>query len=435
MDSKAILAAAALFLLHGCATKHDAPPQVVEPHFFKENIQRFSAQRYALAQDISKTLNLPIPQEARDFFEAAISGDEAEIETRTRALFTGDEIKTHNTIPGLANELWAPVQEVFGLHGGFYNDWKNDAALLKMFYEPILNVMPSGSIYFGGSESGRFLITMMNELEGADVFCLTQNGLADQRYPAYLRFAFGDKIWIPSTEDLSLAFREFVEDVQAGRRPNNGSITYLNGHVQVSGAYAVMEINSIIIKTIFDRNKDNHDFYIEESYPIAWMYPHLRPCGNIMKLEKEPLPTPRENPQLWNEIAGQDKAHWDPLEKALFAHNGFTDNLGAQMAFAQLRSAIGGVYLWHGMTEEADGAFKQSVRMAPKLITEGGINVAILHMNARDYAKAREVLREFLTHDEHQEAARRLLARIDEKEEADAARNAILQGDAEQGAP
>ena len=42
-----------------------------------------------------------------------------------------------------------------------------------------------------------------------------------------------------------------------------------------------MSINGLLTKVIFDKNPTN-EFYVEESFPLDWMYPHLTPHGVIM---------------------------------------------------------------------------------------------------------------------------------------------------------
>ncbi|MCL1887579.1 MAG: tetratricopeptide repeat protein, partial [Kiritimatiellaeota bacterium] len=229
----------------------------------------------------------------------------------------------------------------------------------------------------------------------------------------------GDRMWIPSEESSSQAFREYVEDVHMGRRPNNGGVTFKDGSIQVTGVLAVMEINGILVKQIFDHNKDQHDFYVEEIYPIAWMHPYLRPCGNILKLEKEPLPSPKEDPRLWNEILARDTTHWGALEKTLLAHEGYADNQAAQKSFAKLRTAIGGVYLSRGMREEAEAAFKQAVRLGPNVAAEGSFRLAEPYRQTRRYDEARKILRDYQALDGQNEHIRLLLKQIDEKEIAD----------------
>lgn len=49
-----------------------------------------------------------------------------------------------------------------------------------------------------------------------------------------------------------------------------------------------MQINATLSRNIFDNNKATHDFYVEESYVIPWMYDYLTPHGMIMKLNREP---------------------------------------------------------------------------------------------------------------------------------------------------
>jgi len=56
--------------------------------------------------------------------------------------------------------------------------------------------------------------------------------------------------------------------------------------VSVQGNTSVMAINALLAKNIFNTNRDRA-FYLEESFPLEWMYPYLRPYGIIMKLEAE----------------------------------------------------------------------------------------------------------------------------------------------------
>jgi hypothetical protein len=66
-------------------------------------------------------------------------------------------------------------------------------------------------------------------------------------------------------------------------------VRVIDNRVQVSGQVAVMAINALLAKVIFDKNPTN-EFFIEESFPLEWMYPHLTPFGIIMKINRERLP-------------------------------------------------------------------------------------------------------------------------------------------------
>lgn len=71
-------------------------------------------------------------------------------------------------------------------------------------------------------------------------------------------------------EDASKAFSEYTMDA-AKRYPNNlkpGEQVFSlpDGRISVSGQVAVMQINGLLTKVIFDKNP-THEFYIEESFP------------------------------------------------------------------------------------------------------------------------------------------------------------------------
>jgi hypothetical protein len=172
-----------------------------------------------------------------------------------------------------------------------------------------------------------------------------------------------------------------------------------NGRVEVTGQVAVMAINGLLAKTIFDRNPDR-EFYVEESFPLDWMDPYLSPNGLIMKINRQPL---RE---LSEELVQQDHAYWArylrPMlgdwlnydtsvaevaafaEKVYLRHDlrgfkgdpQFVEDTWAQKAFSKLRSSIAGIYAWRiaqaktldekqRMTKEADFAFRQAFALCP----------------------------------------------------------------------
>ena len=393
-----------LMILSGSLSPEQAQFKVDLP----ADLQTFSQQRYALEQKISEELDLPIPPKAHDFFQAAIAGHESNVTNRFALLHENQEMDER--IPALQNALFPPIHEVLGIYEQ-WDVWKKDSDLLNMCYAPILNSMPSGSIYFGGTDPGRFVVTMMNEVEGSNLFCITQNALADNNYLSYLRYFYGKRLRLPSDDDARKAFQQFVGDVQAGRGPPGADIKIENGRVQVSGALSVMAINAILVEWIFDWNKDTHDFYVEESYVIPWMYPYLRPHGYIMKLEKEPLPSPNQNPQLWKEIEEQDTAYWDKLVAGLKTHQTFQDNLAAKKTFSKMRSAIAGLYLNREMIEQAKYAFRQAIELYPES-PEASFRLAELYKNLQQYDKAAKLIEDYLKHDKDNNSAQEFLTQL-----------------------
>ncbi|HTS17470.1 MAG TPA: DUF2723 domain-containing protein [Verrucomicrobiae bacterium] len=255
-----------------------------------------------------------------------------------------------------------------------------------------------------------------------DVYIITQNALADSTYMSYIRdhydysrpdpnnpqtlerrlpwqralFRWGwhhlhrdsmypkEPIWIPSEMDTQRAFQEYINDVQAREARGehlsaDENVTIENGAVQVRGVQGVMNINGILTKWIFDHAKDKHAFYVEESYVIPWMYPYLTPFGIIMKINRDEIPGPDKNPQLWADIVKRDTAYWDQVVKDFKARPQFKGDPDAQKTFSKLRSAIGGIYAYRHMANEAIYAFKQSLDLCPES-PEGNFRLAQLYM-------------------------------------------------------
>jgi hypothetical protein len=143
--------------------------------------------------------------------------------------------------------------------------------------------------------------------------------------------------------------------------------------VQVSGQVAVMSINGLLTKVIFDHNPDR-EFYLEESWPLDWMYPYLEPHGLIMKINRQPLMQMSEDTivrdhEYWRKLVAGMLGEWldertTPRDVASFVDRvyvrhdlkDFTGdprylrNEYANKTFGKLRGSIAGVYAWRTST-------------------------------------------------------------------------------------
>jgi hypothetical protein len=180
------------------------------------------------------------------------------------------------------------------------------------------------------------------------------------------------------------------------------------GRVQVSGQVAVMAINALLAKVIFDANP-NHEFYVEESFPLQWMYPYLDPYGVIMRINRTPMLDLTEEQLVrdhafWSEYSDRLIGNWITYDtpvsnickfaEDVYMHRDYSKFTGnrqfirddnAQKAFSKLRSSIGGVYAWRlsnmpdtpmeyrpksdvqrrRLMQEAEFAFKQALAYCP----------------------------------------------------------------------
>jgi hypothetical protein len=281
------------------------------------------------------------------------------------------------------------------------------------FGNDIVKSLPRGSIYFGGTEPGRGLVTALcASHEKADpFFTLTQRALADGGYLTYLRTMYGGKIYTPTAKDSESAFKEYMDDAKLRLEhdqnfPNEPrqikpgeDVRLQNGKVNVSGHMAVIAIYGRLAKIIFDRNPD-HEFFIEESFPLDWMYPHLSPHGLVMRINRKPLDSispevVEKDRKYWLEqqrgmIGGWLKPETSMKEVCAFAEKvflkrdlegfagdpKFVQSEHAAKMYSKLRSAIGGLYTWRAnnarntleknlMQQEADFAFRQAFALCP----------------------------------------------------------------------
>ncbi len=182
------------------------------------------------------------------------------------------------------------------------------------------------------------------------------------------------EIYIPSADDSEKSFREYTDDVaerQAEGRLEPGEDVHVgpDGRVSVSGQVAVMMINGLLCKVIFDHNPTN-EFYVEESFPLEWMYPYETPYGIIMKVNRQPVVSFPDDVythdhEFWSKYSDRLIGNWitydtsvkqitDWVEQVYLRsdYTGFKGDLkfirdeDAQKAFSKLRSSQAGMYAW-----------------------------------------------------------------------------------------
>lgn len=256
--------------------------------------------------------------------------------------------------------------------------------------------MGTNAVFFGGTDPGRFVPTYMiySAKVREDVFLITQNALADNTYMNVMRDLYGNQIWIPAQTDSAGAFTRYVEDVRAGKRPPNADIKIQNGRVQISGAMGVMEINGVLAQLIFEHNNYKHDFYVEESYVIRWMYPYLEPHGLIMKINRDVVP------KISQQRVFDDMDFWDWYTRRLTSNNKFLRDIVARKSFSKLRSAIAGLYVFANerRPEESERAFQESRLLYP-LSPEANFRLAEMYMSQGRTKDIRRLLSEFQRQD------------------------------------
>jgi tetratricopeptide (TPR) repeat protein len=222
--------------------------------------------------------------------------------------------------------------------------------------------MTQNAIFFGGTDPGRFSPTYMiySARVREDIYLITQNALADNTFMNVNRDLYGDQIWIPAIQDSARTFMIYIDEVKSGKRQPHAEIQITGTRVQVSGVLGVMEMNALLAKMIFDRNNYKHDFYVEESYAIIWMYPHLTPHGLIMKINRDPTPFEADR-----KIAINDLDFWDWYTRRLHSNPKFLRDVAARRTFSKLRSSIGGLYANRRQFGNAERAFREAAFLYP----------------------------------------------------------------------
>jgi tetratricopeptide (TPR) repeat protein len=363
------------------------------------DLERFMIEKRALVKQLGEKHEVTVPPIVWSFFDAAQKGDWETASNQFRRIEAATGRQGGDA--WISREIWGPMHDTFGAYDQFHL-WPPQ--LLHRFGDTLRQNIPAGSIYFGGTDAGRFIISALStsHSEGHPFFTLTQNALADASYLDYLRDIYGAKIYVPSLEDSRQAFQEYLDDAQKRfekNQPKEGeSIKMVDGRFQVSGVIAVMMINELLVKVIIDKNP-SREIYLEESYALESLYGRSLPHGLIFKVNHQPLeqvpqPVMEADHQFWTDqcraLIGNvvqtgtsvpELCSWSERiilrpESGVFGGNpAYLKDAQAPQYYSQCRSAIAAYYQWWsrksdksqtaGLNKEADFAYRQAIALSP----------------------------------------------------------------------
>ena len=277
-----------------------------------------------------------------------------------------------------------------------------------MYGRDMLADLPRDSFVYGGTDPGRFVPTYMILSESfekkkdkrdpafdrRDLYIITQNALADAFYNQYIRNHYSterptargwvdkwlgrDKhfpkapLVLPRQEDIMAIYQAAIE-----KRQTDATAPDPNSDPTV--------LNSMVGEWIWQRNKDQRKFFVEESFPMEWSYPNAVPHGLCYEIKRDPIPV------LSPELVQGDMDYWKEYIDHLKKDPRFEDDIDAQRSFSKLRNTGGNIYKWRNMPEAAEQAYRQALELWPGN-TETLNNFSDLLMKQKRVSELRDIL-------------------------------------------
>lgn len=250
-----------------------------------------------------------------------------------------------------------------------------------MFGHDMLKDLPPGSVVIGGTDPGRFVPTYMifgespqpsknkrdPSFDRRDLYIITQNALGERNYMKYLRDHYTAARPKPSNAFERWLGREDTYPLKPLILPTEFDtvqelVNMAKIKEQESGSSADregVEFFSVILRWLWEKNRDEHEFFIEESFPIRWTYDYAIPHGLIYKLNKTKLEA------LPKDVVEKDSAYWKHYSTRLLGDPNFKRDFDAQRSFSKLRQTTANIYRHRGMSAEAERAYREALALWP----------------------------------------------------------------------
>jgi hypothetical protein len=194
-----MILAAGLFVA-GCSNEQAASSWSLDKSGASTQLKQFLAAQEIQARALAKQEGNKLPPDFDAFYKAAENGnwqDATNLFEQMAKRLNGDS--------SMRGSWWSATLDAYGVFELFPPGDKYAIA----FGNDIIKSIPDGSIYFGGTDAGRFAVTALMEshAEGKPFFMLSQNPLADETYSRYLRAMYGGKSIHSQTRTRKSAFK------------------------------------------------------------------------------------------------------------------------------------------------------------------------------------------------------------------------------------
>jgi tetratricopeptide (TPR) repeat protein len=238
----------------------------------------------------------------------------------------------------------------------------------------MLKDLPLGSVVLGGTDPGRFVPTYMilgespqaptlkrdPGFDRRDLYLITQNGVGEHLYRRYLEDHYGANR--PKAESF---FERWL-----GRDsiyPATPLVFPTENEIEKSIAKESEALgsdlpdpslpHSVVTRLLWEKNRDRHEFFVEESFPLEWSYGHAMPHGLLYRINKEPVE------KLPPEVVREDFTFWEGYVSRLLADPAYSKDFDAKRSFSKLRATTGNLYRHRKMEVEAERAYRQSLQL------------------------------------------------------------------------
>ena len=341
-----------------------ATPEEVVAH----KVKQFARDRHAILLAMARRKNIQVPGEAERFFAAVEKGNWDEID---RAFTAIQEKKKAGGPEGEALQALGAV--LLDTYGAAEQGHLWPAQKLLDYGQGILDSLKPGMVYVGGTDSGRWVPTLLNDTAGGERHMIvTQNGLADLGYLDYVNQLYGDRLSTLTKDDSDRAFKDYMADAQKRlehdkqfpdepKQVKRGETITMgaDGKVSVSGQVAVMAINERLLHALMDKNPDV-PFGIQESFPLTSTYPDAVPMGALMELRASDGAA-----AFTDERATQAVDYWKQRTQQLLGEPESAGSKEERLSFSHDAAAQAHLLASHDFTAQAEQAYRLASQLSP----------------------------------------------------------------------
>lgn len=295
----------------------------------------FARARRQVANTLARKAGVDASPEVEQFFAAAESGNWGDIKGLYNTL---SSMRYGTNAPKDLEVMWPAIAETFGAVG-VARSWP--AEELLAYGESVLSALRPGTVYLAGTDAGRFIPTLMEDGAGPNrAMVVTAESLLDPSFVEYLGMVHGERIEVPTQEDLQKAAQTRASDP----RRSGGSLP-------------------TILQALMDKNP-GVNFAVEATIPSEALPGQAVPLGPVLELRSGDA----GSEGLSAAQAAESAQYWQATAQRLQGVASLDPDSETRRSYAQLATAQADLFVRNNLVTEAEQAFRAAYDIAPGAI-------------------------------------------------------------------
>lgn len=317
-----------------------------------DRVYSFVRDQRRLVEDIARQLQVDVPPQVHEFFQAAEGGDWGNIKRLFNTL--SSERGSSEAAPGLAT-LWPAIQDAYNA-AQTAASW-SPAELLD-YGQQMAGNLPPGAVYLAGSEAAKSITSLMTPGGGDGPLVMSAAGVRDGAYQEFLAYAAAQRLTPLTREEMDSVIQAASAEARPGADGGDAGAGAAAEAPLSPGSKARLEAR--LLQMLIEKNP-GVTFVLEQADQALSMDANAVPKGPFIEVRAGG----GGGAGVTSAQAGATLEYWRETAQRLQADASLAPDAPSRVAYAGMAAGQAEFFAARNFKQEAEQAYRLAREIAP----------------------------------------------------------------------